>query len=311
MRAPLRFLPLLVAFLSLLLFGCSGDPQTSKGSLVVGVTSDMRAGVDVLKLHVVQRVNDATVREEDLFADGADPFHFPLELPFKDLEDGDKVEVSIDAFGSLPTALLTRTAGSTIRAGHTLLLRVDLSASCAGAAAPQCTAPQTCTGGVCGPSSVNAALLEEYKPGWAKTGTDICKPGDGAPVVIVGRGQSDYLSVNDYDVAQVEAGPQGGHHIWVALRMKNLRQSGSITTLTGEVPDLGLSISPFTVIFTFDPDEGGYCKLYGLRFQLDGSTDIQSLLGHKLKVTAKVNDKDGDVGTGERWVTLSNDILGG
>ncbi len=29
---------------------------------------------------------------------------------------------------------------------------------------------------------------------------------------------------------KLEQGPQGGHHVWMAIRMKNLRQSGSTTT---------------------------------------------------------------------------------
>jgi hypothetical protein len=309
MRSILRFLPFLLAIL-LFIPGCpDGVPETTRGSLIVGVTSELRAGVDVLRLHVVQRVDGAVVRDDELFSDGAKPFSFPLELPFEDLEDSAKVEIVIEAFGNPPQPLLTRTASSTVRAGRTLLLRVDLDWWCAGAGAPACAAPQTCTGGVCGPSNVNAALLEDYRPDWHKGGTDICQSGDGEPVVIVGRGQGDYLTMNDYDVAQVEAGPQGGHHIWVAVRMKNLRQSGTITTLTGEVPELNLSINPFAVIFTFDPDEGGYCKLYGLRFQIDADIGIDQLLGKKLHVTATVKDKDGDVGIGERWVTLSSDIL--
>ena len=73
--------------------------------------------------------------------------------------------------------------------------------------------------------------------------------------------------------------------------------------------ELDLELSPFTVIFTFDPDEGGYCKLYGLRFQLDGTVPVDQVLGKTVRVTAEVDDKDGDVGIGERWVTLSSTIL--
>lgn len=309
MRSTLPFLSFLFALL-LLLPGCSGGvPETPRGSLIVGVTSNLRVGVDMLELHVIKRVDGQVIEDERLYWDGPTPLSFPLELPFEDLEEGAKVEVELEAWGSISEPLLHRTASSAVRAGHALLLRVDLASSCAGPTAPECAAPQTCTGGVCGPSSVNPALLEEYRADWAKGGADVCKSGEGDPIVLVGKGQGDYLTVEDYDVAQVEAGPQGGHHIWVALRMKNLRQSGTITTLTGEVPELGVSIKPFTVIFTFDPDEGGYCKLYGLRFQLDGDLGIDQLLGKKLRVTANVKDKDGDVGIGERWVTLSSDIL--
>jgi hypothetical protein len=164
--------------------------------------------------------------------------------------------------------------------------------------------------GVCRDEHVDAALLEPYSPDWLKASSDPCKPTNpGAPTVIVGHGQGDYLPTMDGDVAQVEAGPQGGHHIWVAARMKNLRQSGSITEVTGHFPDLNLDVGPFDVIFTFEPDEGGYCKLYGLRFQLDANTDIQPLLGHPLDLEVKVTDPDNDVGEGTKSVVLSSDFI--
>jgi hypothetical protein len=75
------------------------------------------------------------------------------------------------------------------------------------------------------------------------------------------------------------------------------------------VPDLNFDVGAFSVIFTFDQDEGGYCKLYGLRFQLDTGIDIQQLLGKTLRVTVKIKDSEGVTGTGERMVTLSNTIL--
>ena len=137
----------------------------------------------------------------------------------------------------------------------------------------------------------------------------MCKPAAGGAPVVSWRGAGDYLPTMDGDVAQVEAGPQGGHHIWVAIRMKNLHQSGSITSITGHFPDLGIDVGPFNVIFTFEQDEGGFCKLYGLRFQLDQSNDITAMLGHPLDVTVKVTDPEQDVGIGKRTVVLSKDFL--
>lgn len=70
-------------------------------------------------------------------------------------------------------------------------------------------------------------------------------------------------------MAQVESDPQGGYHIWIAIRMKGLLRSGSITTITGHFDDPKRDIDPMSVIFTFDQDEGGHCKLYGLRLRID------------------------------------------
>jgi hypothetical protein len=135
----------------------------------------------------------------------------------------------------------------------------------------------------------------------------VCKTVAGAtPEVVVGQGQSDYLALTDLEEVRVEAGPQGGHHIWIALRVKNLLRSGSVTKLTAVAPVSGTTISPYEVIYTFDPAEGGYCKLFGLRFQLDADgVDYVPLLGKELDVTATVTDHAGDSGQGVRRVTLS------
>lgn len=303
--------------LLLLVVGC-GVPEPAPGSIIVGLTSELRVPTDIQELHVVLRVNGAVVLDETRgsFAGAPQPLSFPTEIPFRGLNDGDQVEVDLEAFGggALRVMLLSRRAATEVVGGQTLLFRVRLEVECAPSAGEpvSCAAPQTCITGTCRDAFVDPYSLELYDPSWSQVSNDTCKPvGGGDPIVIVGKGQSDYLPMDDLEVAQVEAGPQGGHHIWVAIRMKNLRQSGSITSVSGYLPDLDVTLSPFNVIFTFDPDEGGFCKLYGLRYQLDGDGhDINSLLGHTLKVTVTVTEsKDGGVGVGERTVKLSDTIL--
>jgi len=316
----------LALFFSLILFvvfaiasGC-GDPgdvdPKNVGSIIVGVTTDFRIGVDIDQLHVLMKVGDEVVTNKLLTTrDAASPLKLPAEFPFLDVDGGAVVSVQIDAFrvGDAKTPIVTRLASTKVVIGKTLLLRVHVDSRCAvapGSSAPVCDAPETCIGGLCADSAVEPKVLPVYSPSWSTVTNDTCKPaGGGAPTVAVGEGQADYLPTMELDLAQVEAGPQGGHHIWVALRMKNLRQSGSITKVSGYFPDLDLHVSPFQVIFTFDPDEGGYCKLYGLRYQLDQDHDIQDLLGRVLEVTVQVTDKDGDVGVGKRTVTLSKDFI--
>lgn len=65
-------------------------------------------------------------------------------------------------------------------------------------------------------------------------------------------------------------------------------------------------------VFTFDQDEGGYCKLYGLRYQLDnGGIDYTQFLDHDLDITVTVRDSSGTVGKGTVRVHVSPTIIGG
>ncbi|HSN98704.1 MAG TPA: hypothetical protein VLS89_10485 [Candidatus Nanopelagicales bacterium] len=310
MRNHLSFLALSV--LLLLLAGCSDPKGPGPGTIVFGLTTELQPGVDIDRMRVVARVGGEVVRDELLTTqDGT--LELPAEVPLEDLEDGTAVELELEAFrpGDPVMPLVTRMATTEVAGDKTLLFRVRLERECViPPGGGGCAAPETCVGGACQSPEVNPADLEEYTPGWAVSEPDICKPaGAGDPVVIVGKGQGDYLPLDALEEVQVEAGPQGGYHTWVAVRMKNLRRSGSITSISGYVPALDHEIRPFDVIFTFDPDEGGYCTLHGLRFQLDGDIDVQELLGQVVRIQVTVTDSEGDVGVGEREVTLSTTIL--
>lgn len=229
------------------------------------------------------------------------------------MREGRSVEFVIDALppGS-STPVVTRRASTRVIGGRRLLLETSLDAACmqVPGASFACDEPaETCRGGQCVSPFESPEALPDYEPGWASGGDDPCKPG-GAPEVIVGEGQGDYLPLADGDVVQVEAGPQGGYHVWVAYRAKNLTRAGSITRVTGTVAALSYETNPYQVIFSLDLDEGGYCELHGLRFQIDSADmPVASLLGHTLDITVEVTDQDGDVGVGTRTVVLSEDTI--
>jgi len=112
--------------------------------------------------------------------------------------------------------------------------------------------------------------------------------------VEVGTGQTDYRMITAGETLQAEAGPQGGHHIWIATRMRNLKQALTTTRIEGIQPDTGTTIPHSTFVFNYVPAEGGACKLYGLRYQLDnGGIDYKQFLGKPLDVRVTLTDQSG------------------
>jgi hypothetical protein len=198
-----------------------------------------------------------------------------------------------------------------------MLLRVTVQGQCllmlpgGPAGGPVCTPPQTCIDGACQDDTVPPQRLEPYSPDWPNNAPDVCRPlNAGPPVVQVGTGQTDYLPVTPGQMVQMEQGPQGGHHIWIAVRQQNLKQSGSTTTITSVQPTTGIAGPRTAYIFTFAPDEGGFCKLAGLRYQLDqDGGDYRRFLGAPLDVTVTIADPTGATGTGVAHLDVAPTLL--
>jgi hypothetical protein len=92
--------------------------------------------------------------------------------------------------------------------------------------------------------------------------------------------------------------------------MKNMKQSGSITRITGRQPDTGTSIPPTSLVFTYAPDEGGYCRLAGIRYQLDNEgIDYKQFLGKPLDVTVTVTDPAGTKASATAHVQIAPTLL--
>jgi hypothetical protein len=316
---------LAVLAVPLLLTACPGSdepepPPPKEGKLIVGVqtTADITALVG--SVHVVAKVDDVVQKDELVPVT-----QLPKELELKG-EPTARVDLVVDAFGpgAAPTAdtppMITRRATTGLVVDMKKLLRIQLDSRCmtlfgGGPVAPVCNAPDTCMFGACRPSIVGFDDLEDYEATWPTSPPDFCRPAKrGPPEVILGDGQTDYSTLNDGDLLQLEKGPQGGHHIWVALRMKNLRQSGSTTMISSEIEGDPAPVPPMAYVFTFDRDEGNYCKLYGLRYQVDsGVTDLtqgyKRFLGKRLKVTVKVTDTTGAFAESTRTIQISDRLL--
>ena len=92
--------------------------------------------------------------------------------------------------------------------------------------------------------------------------------------------------------------------------MKNLKQAGSTTRITGVQPETGAAIPPTTLAFTYAPDEGGYCKLFGIRYQLDNEgIDYKPFLGKPLDLTVTVTDTTGATVTATSRVQIAPTVI--
>jgi hypothetical protein len=301
--------------------------------LVVGIQSEPMGGV-VSALHVVIRVAGAVVDDEMLRPPHGSKVGFPQPWEKVISSDGSgnaaaPVDVQVDAIGdpASPAPLFTRRASTHFVPGRTALLRTQLEARCivypatprgsskvpGPLSGPTCTAPATCIQGTCQSPNVPPSALEPYAPNWPTNAPDRCKPRNGGPPALqVGTGQSYYLPLarDERQTLQAEAGPQGGHHIWIATRMKNLKQAGSTTKIVGVQPETGVAIPPTTLAFTYAPDEGGFCKLYGIRYQLDNEgIDYKQFLGKPLDVNVTVTDPSGVTATATAHVQIAPTLV--
>jgi hypothetical protein len=285
----------------------------------------------VSALHVVIKNAGAVARDETIQPARGSTVGFPQPWEARLVADDDlpaAVDVEVDAFGSIggTTPLLTRLVSTHFVPGRAELVRIQLDSRCivyplvkrppgsipGPLSGPACAAPMTCIRGVCQSDVVPPSSLEPYAPNWPDNVPDVCKPKNaGPPTVQIGTGQTGYAPLALGQTLQAEAGPQGGHHIWIAVRMKNMTQVGSTTHVSAVKPGTNTPIPPSSFAFTFDTDEGGYCKLYGLRYQLDnGGIDYVQFLGKPLDVTTTVVDAAGQVASSTAHIqvapTLSN-----
>ena len=330
--SPLRYLISLLA-LPALLAACPGsdpvgpNPPPVEGELVVGVQAEDFGGL-VDSVHIVATIDGKVSSDETVRVGPTNPTGLPKEIVLKGAP-GARAEVVVEATTTqaatrgAASKVVTRRAATKLFAEGKKLLRMQLETRCVtfsapggGPTAPVCDAPQTCAAGRCITEDVAFDQLEPYEATWATSPPDVCRPANhGPPELVLGTGQTDFAPLADGQTLQLERGPQGGHHIWIAARMKNLRQSGSRTTLTAKLVDDPTSpILPAGYVFTYDRDEGNYCKLWGLRFQLDsGSTTLgetyKRFLGKKVEVTVEVIDSTGAKATSTKTIQLATLLL--
>jgi hypothetical protein len=114
------------------------------------------------------------------------------------------------------------------------------------------------------------------------------------------------VPLEDLEVIDPIAGGQGGHHIWLAVRMRNLRQLSTVK-LTGHVLDLDHDIGPNIEMESFNEDPiSASCDTTRFFFVLDSSIAMSELFGMAVELSLEVTDADGAVGQDVRTVSISN-----
>ncbi len=293
----------------------SEDTADESASLVVGVQAE-DFGAIVGTVRIVVKKEGVSAVDEVLPASPKLVKEYEVRGP-----EGGRVEVEAQALATTDqTPIVTRRATARLVAGAKKLLRVPLERRCArvpaSGAAPafgiECAAPTTCVAGACGSPETP---LEDWGEDWGSAAPDDCRPANhGAPEVVLGTGQTGYAPLADGQVLQLEKGPQGGHHIWIGARMKNLRQTGSMTSLRATIVGDPEPVPNTAFIFAFERSEGSYCAISGLRYQIDaGAADLRTayrrFLGKQLAVTVEVKDTTGASASDTRTVQIADTLL--
>ena len=291
------------------------DPTTE---LVVGVDAEafQSQGLTIGQVEIVAKVDGLVAATETLVA--AKGALFPHELRLHPPADRPEAAVEIEVIArDRPDAtippIVTRRATTHFVKGKTTLAYVFLEIRCntfpllggGGPSGPTCSAPTTCIAGRCVPAELPP--LTDYRADWAKNPPSAC--GTGAPELTVGQGEGTLALLPEGATVSLEQGPQCGHHLWLSLRMKNLAQSGTITTLTATQPGSAIVVPATAFPYAWGPSDGGACDLVGLRFQLDtGGAKAADFLGKPLDVTVQLEDKAGHTATATRHLNVATEI---
>ncbi|KYF65774.1 hypothetical protein [Sorangium cellulosum] len=291
----------LLALLVLCSTGCGSEDADAL--VVVGLTTDMAVGFEIDRVERTTRVDGVVTRAESLSYGGGE-LSLPSELALEPARDGAEVELTVEAFrGGEGSPFVTRRAATRAVSGRALFLPVSLDAACS---AISCAAGATCAAGACVDPFIEPSTLADHDPTWIASASDACKtPSSGDPAVVIGQGESAFAPLEHGDVVPIEPGPQGGHHVWLALRVTGLRQMGSRLTVGGYFPELAFELRPFTSVVTLRRAGDAGCEIYGIRFQVDRGLPVASVRGRALDVEAVLEDPDGDVGTAAQRIVIA------
>jgi hypothetical protein len=303
--------------------GC-GDQQVPSPepppALILGVQSNLAVGPEVGRVGVVARADGMEIARLDALSPN---LSLPLELPLS-APPGTTVDVVVAAYDS---PYLTAEAPSVRRDLRTRvpspnphLLRVRLDRECIANAqlagellGPTCAPPTTCVSAECVDTWVAPERLEPYAPDWAQDYADECRTDTTAtPTLEIGAGWTEYEPIADGGVVQVNAGNQGGYHVWISLQSTQFHRAGVITTIEGRVIDLDLPLESYRVAESYAPVGDGRCQLVGFRDEMPAAFwngKIAPLLGQRVEFVARAVDESGVTVVASKVMRFSEDVI--
>jgi hypothetical protein len=273
------------------------DPTTQ---IVVGVDAeDFRSGgYNYTGLQIIAKVDGLLAAQKTLDTEAGPVFPQEVRLVAPKEKPDALVEVTVALIMNSAT-VVTRRATTKFVPGATKLAYVRLEVRCntfpllggGDPGGPTCDkAGETCIGALC--RSDVLPPLPDYRTDWATKPPSMCGSGD--PVVSIGKGEKDYTQLVANETLTAECGPQGGTHLWLGLRMSNLEQLGTITTISATQPGTSVTVPATAYPYSYSAVAAGGCELLGLRFRLDaGATQIADLLGKPLDISVNAKDKSG------------------
>jgi hypothetical protein len=290
------------------------DPSTQ---IVFGVDGeDFRAaGYSLTSYEIVVKVDGLIAAKESLKPES--PATFPHETRVLAPVGKTAASVEVTVTGIMNSAtVVARRATTRFVQGKAKLGYVFLETRCntfgllgGGDLGPTCSnAGETCVTGKCVSDAIE---LVDYRADWSKTPPSPCGNGTTAQLELA-QGQDVWSPLPEGSTVSVECGPQGGHHLWMALRMKDLSQSGTKTTFSAVVAGQTTTVPATSYNYVWSPSATGGCELLGVRFQLDvGGAPIDAFLGKPLDIKVEAEDRAGRKAVATKHLNISTNRTGG
>jgi hypothetical protein len=286
-----------------------------RGSVVVGLTSDLTS---IVRLEVEVEAGGGI--EVSVVEGAGDVVSFPREVavPTHAQPSGGGARVEVRAFRPddlLDAPAVVRRVELEAPPPGSWLARVRLEEECipehrlpGDRTTPVCDAPLSCISGACASPLVPASALEPYRPDWAAEFADACKSMPaGEATLELGQGRDAFAPIAPASPLPLVLGDQGGYHLWLAVRARELHQVGTVVTLRLAAKDGSLALGEASWASALLATEEG-CERAGLRFELPSEfwpPAGAALEGVVLQLEGTAVDERGDAAFAATDLTVS------